>query len=115
MNHKNDKRVGLKWMELRVHDNVEGLKTPTGRIPKYGDLQRLFQDTLGKEYSHGDYIKQFTVRIPENLAKIERIMKIYQQRVLDSPEIVFTKLEEQRQKLNQAREEFGDYISPDRL
>jgi len=45
MNHKNDKRVWLKWMELQVHDDVDAIKTPTGFIPKYQDLKRLFKET----------------------------------------------------------------------
>lgn len=112
MNHKNDKRVWLKWMEHRVHNEVVGLKTPTGLIPKYEDLKMLFKDTLKKEYSSEDYIKQFTIRIPESLAKIDRILEIYRVRVLDTPEMLFKVLNEQQQRLTQAKEKFGDYISP---
>jgi len=113
MNDKVDKRVWLKWMELRSHKEVEAIKTPTGFIPKYEDLKRLFKETLAKEYSKEEYIKQFTIRIPENLAKIDRIMKIYETEVLDTPKIVFEVLDEQRQRLNKVRREYGDYISPD--
>ena len=61
MNHKNDKRVWLKWMELQVHDDVDAIKTPTGFIPKYQDLKRLFKETLNRDYPEKDYTKQFTV------------------------------------------------------
>lgn len=115
MNHKNDKRIWLKWMELRVHDDVEAIQTPTGFIPKYHDLKRLFNEVYGKNYSEDDYIKQFTIRIPENLAKIDRIVKIYTERVLDTPEIVFKVLKEQRERLIRTRDKFGDYISPNNL
>ncbi|GAH33366.1 unnamed protein product, partial [marine sediment metagenome] len=50
MNHKNDKRVWLKWMELQVHDDVDAIKTPTGFIPKYQDLKSLFKETLNRDY-----------------------------------------------------------------
>jgi len=115
MNHKNDKRVWLKWMELRVHDDVGAIETPTGLIPKYQDLKRLFEEVLDKEYSEEDYIKQFMVRVPENLAKIDRLTEIYRVRVLDTPPIVLEVLEEQRKRLEKARERYGDYIPPDRL
>lgn len=38
LNHKNDKAVWLKWMELRVNKEVDAIRTPTGYIPFYKDL-----------------------------------------------------------------------------
>lgn len=46
MNDKNDKMVWLKWMELRTHKEVDAIKTPTGFIPRYEDLKRLFKEVL---------------------------------------------------------------------
>ena len=115
LNHKNDKSVWLKWMELRVHDEVEAIKTPTGFIPLYKDLQQLFSQTLDKPYTKTDYINQFTIRVPENLAKIERLTKVYGERVLDTPQIGFTVFEEQKKRLEKARSAYGDYIVPDAL
>ena len=96
LNHKNDKRIWLKWMELRVNGDVDAIKTPTGYIPYYKDLKRLFKEVYDKEYSEEDYVKQFTTRIPENLSKIDRLTKIYTERVLDTPDILFEVLEEQK-------------------
>ena len=73
LNSPQDKHVWIKWMELRVHNEVGALKTPTGYIPKYEDLRKLFKQVLNKNYVKEDYIKQFTIRVPENLAKIERV------------------------------------------
>jgi phosphoenolpyruvate carboxykinase (GTP) len=115
LNDITDKRVWYKWMELRVHGEVEGVETPTGRIPKYDDLARLFKEVLQRDYSHEDYNKQFTIRVPENLAKIERIKNIYETQVADTPETVLRLLEEQRRRLLEAREQQGEYISPDTL
>jgi phosphoenolpyruvate carboxykinase (GTP) len=115
MNHKNDKLIWLKWMELRVHNDVEGIKTPSGLIPKYQDLKNLFTQVFNKDYLESDYIKQFTIRIPENLTKIDRLIEIYTERVHDTPEIVFQKLKEQKNRFEQARLEFSDYISPNEL
>lgn len=115
LNHKNDKSVWLKWMELRVNEEVDAIKTPTGYIPLYDDLKRLFKETLHKDYTKKDYIKQFTMRVPENLAKIDRLVKIYKQRVSNTPFAVFTVLEEQKERLEKARSGYGDYIPPDKL
>ncbi|HID92474.1 MAG TPA: phosphoenolpyruvate carboxykinase (GTP), partial [bacterium (Candidatus Stahlbacteria)] len=115
LNEKTDKRVWLKWMELRVHKEIGAIKTPTGYIPKYEDLKRLFREVLNKDYSKEDYVKQFTLRVPENLAKIDRITNIYKTKVLDAPEILFKVLEEQRKRLAKAKEEYGDYIPPDKF
>jgi len=111
-NDKTDKAVWLKWMELRSHHEVEVIKTPTGLIPEYEDLKRLFKQVLDKDYAEKDYNEQFTVRITENLAKIERVMAFYRTEVPDTPEILFTILEKQRQRLKSAREKYGDYILP---
>jgi phosphoenolpyruvate carboxykinase (GTP) len=68
LNGIRDKHVWIKWMELRIHSDVGALKSPTGLIPKYDDLKELFAQVLSKQYSQEDYVKQFTIRIPENLA-----------------------------------------------
>ncbi|MFC2024144.1 phosphoenolpyruvate carboxykinase (GTP) [Chloroflexota bacterium] len=112
LNGKNAKQVWLKWMELRANGEAEAIKTPTGLIPRYQDLKRLFKTALGEDYPEEDYIKQFTIRIPENLAKIDRLVKIYQTRITDTPPIVFKVLAEQWQRLVEAREKYGDYIPP---
>ena len=115
VNEKTDKKVWYKWMELRVHNEVDFIETPTGRIPKYEDLERLFKEVLNKDYTQEEFDKQFTIRIPENLAKIDRIKRIYETQVSDTPKIVFEVLDEQRQRLNRARKKYGDYISPYKL
>ncbi|WP_206203993.1 phosphoenolpyruvate carboxykinase (GTP) [Thermococcus sp. ES12] len=112
LNHKLDKAVWLKWMELRVHGDVDAIETPIGYIPRYEDLARLFREVLNKEYSREAYEKQFTIRVPELLAKIDRIEKIYREQVKEVPEELFRVLEEERERLLEAREKYGDYISP---
>jgi phosphoenolpyruvate carboxykinase (GTP) len=115
LNEKNDKQVWFKWMELRVNNDADVIETPTGMIPKYDDLKRLFKEVLNKDYTEEDYIKQFTIRIPENLSKIERVKKFYETRVFDAPRVLFDVLEEQKQRLLKAKEKYGDYISPKAL
>ncbi|MGA2265638.1 MAG: phosphoenolpyruvate carboxykinase (GTP) [Phycisphaerae bacterium] len=107
-----DKAVWMKWMELRVHGDAQAIAAPTGRIPHYEDLQRLFRAVLNKDYGREDYVKQFTIRIPENLAKIDRIERIYRQDVSDTPPIVLDVLAAQRRRLEDLRTTKGDYVSP---
>lgn len=114
LNSRRDKHVWVKWMELRVHGEVKARRTPTGLIPLYEDLVELFRKVLNKEYSKDDYIKQFTIRVPENLAKIERVKKFWEQEE-DTPEEVYEILEGQKNRLTEAQKKFGDYISPEKF
>jgi len=106
-----DKHVWIKWMELRVHHEADAIKTPTGLIPFYDDLKQLFKTVLDKEYTLEAYVRQFTCRVSENLAKIDRIERIYLE-MSGTPEILFDVLEAQRQRLLEARDKYGDRISP---
>jgi phosphoenolpyruvate carboxykinase (GTP) len=107
-----DKHVWVKWMELRIHGDVGALRAPTGLIPMYEDLSRLFGEVLGAEYSAEDYEKQFTIRVPENLAKIDRVEKFHRETIKDAPQQVFEVLAAQRSRLDEARSLHGYYVSP---
>ena len=111
LNGKLDKGVWLKWMELRAHGDADAVEAPTGLLPKYEDLASLFQQVLNKDYTRGEYIEQFTIGIPENLAKLDRIAKIYRD-VADTPPVVFETLAAQRRRLEKLRAAKGDYVSP---
>jgi len=72
LNSVQDKHVWVKWMELRVHGEVGAIRTPTGLVPRYEDLVPLFAEVRGKDYAKEAYVEQFTLRVPENLAKMDR-------------------------------------------
>ncbi len=112
LNGIRDKHIWIHWMERRIHGEAGALKTPTGMIPKYNDLQVLFQSILNKNYSETDYRRQFTIRVPENLSKMDRAIAYYRKEAGVSEEI-FQILETQRDRLLAAQKEFGDYITPD--
>ncbi len=112
LNGMADKKVWILWAELRVNGDVDVIETPTGLIPKYEDLAKLFKDHLGEEYSQADYVQQFTIRISENLAKLDRVEKIYREKVSDTPQILFDTFSEVRNRLKAAADKHGDYISP---
>jgi phosphoenolpyruvate carboxykinase (GTP) len=112
LNGKQAKRVWLKWMELRVHEEVGALTTPTGYIPKYDDLKRLFKSVLNQDYKKEDYEQQFEIEVTELLAKIRRIRKKYRASVPDAPDILYRLLNAQKYRLLAARAQFGDSIRP---
>jgi len=112
LNGMADKKVWILWAELRVNGNVDVIKTPTGLIPKYEDLAKLFKEHLNIQYTKDDYIQQFMIRIPENLAKLDRVEKIYREKVPDTPKILFDTFDKVRKRLKAAGDKRGDYISP---
>ncbi|MHC4741634.1 MAG: phosphoenolpyruvate carboxykinase (GTP) [Planctomycetota bacterium] len=112
LNGMSDKLVWILWAELRTNGDVQGRVTPTGIIPKYEDLAKLFKDNLNKEYTQDDYVRQFTYRVPENLAKLDRVEKIYREKVADTPEILYQTFDAARERLKAAAEKYGDNISP---
>ena len=115
LNDPSDKHVWVKWMELRVHGEVDVIETPTGCIPKYEDLRKLFKQVRGKDYSKEDYVKQFSIRVQENMAKIKRVRRFYKKNVTYTPEAVFWVLNQQYERLLNAKEKHGNYISPEKF
>ena len=115
LNAKTDKGIWLKWMERRAYNELGAIDTPVGRIPKYEDLKQLFQDVQGKVYSEEDYIKQFTLRVKGFLAKINRIIDIYKTKVPDAPAILFEVADKEIERLNEARDKYGDDIPPEKF
>ena len=113
LNEKVDKYVWLKWMELRANNEVDAIKIPIGYIPKYDDLKKLFKEVLNTDYTKEAYDKQFMIRVPKLLAKLERIENVYKTKVPDAPDILYTSLSDERERLIKAKEEHGDYIKPD--
>lgn len=112
LNGMADKLVWVLWAEMRVNSDVEGIETPTGIIPRYEEVAKLFKDRLGQAYSQADYVKQFTIRVGENLAKLDRVGAIYREKVSDTPQIVFETFEKVRERLEAAKKKHGEYISP---
>jgi phosphoenolpyruvate carboxykinase (GTP) len=111
LNGKLDKGIWVRWMELRVHGECDAIPSPTGLLPKHEDLVPLFREKLNKDYTQAEYVQQFTIRVPENLAKVDRIEKIYCG-IQGIPQIVFDQLDAQRKRLRDLQAAKGDYVSP---
>jgi len=112
MSDKVDKSVWLKWMELRVNNEIEAIKTPTGFIPKYDDLRKLFKQVLGKEYSKELYEKQFSFRCTKWIEKLDRLEKQYKETIPDTPKELYDEYEKQRKRIVELQSKKGDIISP---
>jgi GTP-dependent phosphoenolpyruvate carboxykinase len=104
-----------------ITDSVQDIKyvrdmaVKTGEeqpLAKYEDLVPLLRKVLDKEYTEEDYIRQFTIRVPENLSKIDRVEKYHRENVPGSPPVVSEVLDKQRKRLEQLRQRKGEYVSP---
>ncbi len=111
VNGKRDKAIWIKWMELRAHGEAGAIDAACGMIPEYADLKRLFKQVLDKDYSKQEYIAQFSVRVPELLAKLDRMDAIYAT-VGDTPQSMKEEMKAQREKLDALRAAKGDCVSP---
>ena len=112
LNGKLDKMIWVLWAELRVNGDVDAIKTPTGWIPKYEDLAPLFKEKLNKDYTQDDYVKQFTIRVPNLLAKYDRVEAIYKAKVADTPQLVYDTFAAIRTRLKDLQAAKGDFVSP---
>ena len=111
LNGKLDKHVWVKWMERRVHRDVEAIKGPTGLLPKYEDLKALFAQVLGKDYTRDDYVEQFSIRVKKNLEKLDRLREHFGG-MADLPAAVAETLAAQRRRLEALRAAKGNLVSP---
>lgn len=109
-----DKAAWVKWMELRVHEDVEAIDAGYGLIPRYEDLKKIFKDALNKDYTEADYETQFKVRIPELIAKLDRMEEIYAT-IDDCPQVMKDEMAAQRERLEAIKADKGEYVSPNAL
>ncbi len=106
------KRVWLHWTEKRTHGEVDVYKTPTGMIPKFEDLQPMFKDLLGEDYTEADYEYQFQFRCDRWKAKLERTIEYFKKNGPGTPNFVFKKWEDIIKKIDDAKAKYGDHIKP---
>lgn len=114
LNAISDKAVWIKWIELRIHGDVDVIDAGYGLIPKYEDLKKLFKQVFNKDYTEADYEEQFKINIPELIAKLDRMDDIYAT-IDDTPQVMKEEMLAQRKRLEDLRDAKGDYISPSAL
>ena len=83
------------------------IKKPSGEIDR-----TKFHTPSILRFASDDYVEQFTIRVPELLAKNERIADLYRKDVPDAPDILYKVMSDQRGRLEALRAEKGDYVSP---
>jgi phosphoenolpyruvate carboxykinase (GTP) len=110
--HKMAKKVWLHWAEMRAHNEVDALITPTGYIPKYEDLQKLFKQIFDEEYDREGYEYQFSFRCDAWLAKLQRCTEYFRGNIPDCPQVVYDKWASATQKIQAAKDKFGPVITP---
>jgi phosphoenolpyruvate carboxykinase (GTP) len=111
---KRDVIVWLAWIELFAHGEVESIDTPIGHLPLHGDLRRLFETTIGKEYSHQTYTMQFSLYVDRIVARLDLQEQAYRLEP-DVPRRIFSVYDKQRDALRDLESLFGTIVSPDQL
>ncbi len=101
----------LGWLEARVHNEVEAIKTPIGYIPKYEDLKALFEKALDKEYQCQLYDKQFSFYIDKIITRIDLQIEAYKKET-NIAEKLFDILKEQKKGLLALKESCGAIATP---
>jgi phosphoenolpyruvate carboxykinase (GTP) len=111
---KRDVHVWMGWLERRAHKEVDAIETPIGYIPTYRDLQRLFQELLGKTYSHALYILQFSLYIDRILARITLQENAYSTEE-NIPSRLWNVYTTQKRQLQRLRDTHGPIVPPESL
>jgi phosphoenolpyruvate carboxykinase (GTP) len=112
MTGKLAKKVWLHWAEGRIHGGFEAHETPTGRIPLYADLQRLFKDLLGEDFKKADYDYLFAFRCSKWLEKLDRTAAFFRKMDPATPAEIFAYWAEAKGRIAKAQSRFGDSILP---
>lgn len=114
LGEKKDVKVWLAWLGRKAHNEVPVIKTPIGFLPKFDDLQQLFNKLINKDYSRELYEKQFSLYINNIIARIELQLESYGKEA-NIPARLFEVLNEQKKGLLSLKKAHGPIIKPDQL
>lgn len=106
------KKVWMHWFEGRVFGDFEAYETPTGFIPKYADLKKLFKDLLDEDYKEEDYTYQFSFRVDAWIAKIERAIAFFKKSAPTMGEDVYAYWEDAIATFKEIKAKYGNEIKP---
>jgi phosphoenolpyruvate carboxykinase (GTP) len=106
------KKVWLHWAEGRVHGEYEGLQTPTGTIPLYADLKKLFKELLNEDFSEADYEYLFTFRCTKWVEKLERTKAFFAKMDANIPAHIVEAWDKAIADISAAKDKYGDKIKP---
>ena len=114
LGEKNDVKVWLGWLERKVYNEVDVIKTPIGLLPVFGDLKMLFRKIIEKEYMEDLYVKQFSLYVDHIIARIDLQLQSYRKES-NIPETLFRILNEQREGLLSLKDAYGSIVTPHQL
>ncbi len=114
LGEKRDVKVWLSWLERYAHNEIGFISTPIGNLPKYEDLETLFNEIIQKEYPKELYIRQFSLYLDNILNRVELQEKAYSKED-GIPSKLFEILSIQKKELVQLKEQHGSIVSPDIL
>ena len=114
LGEKKDVKVWLAWLDRRAHNDVEAIRTPIGDIPRYDDLNKLFQSIIDKAYPEDLYQRQFSLYIDKIISRIDLQIEAYNKEK-NIPKTLFKVLNEQREGLMSLRDKFGAIVTPSEL
>lgn len=113
MTSKLAKKVWLHWAEGRYFGEFDAIDTPSGKIPKYEDLQALFDEYLPKEgFNKEKYTYLFTFRCTKLIEKLERTKKFFASKDSNVPAELNAYWDETIAKYKAVKEKYGDEIKP---
>ena len=112
MTSKLAKKVWLHWAEGRVHGEYKGLQTPTGTIPLYEDVKKLFKVHLDEDFSEEDYTYLFTFRCTKWIEKLERAKAFYAKMDASVPQHIYDAWDKAIAEIKAAKDKYGDQIKP---
>ena len=112
MTSKLAKKVWLHWAEGRIHGEYDACDTPTGKIPLYADLKKLFKELLDDDFSEADYIYLFTFRCANWIEKLDRAAAFFKKIDPGTPAAIFAFWEEAKKKIADAQARYGNEIKP---
>ena len=106
------KKVWMHWAEGRCHGNYEAYETPTGFIPKYEDLAKLFKQLLDEEYTREEYEYQFSFRCDAWIAKLQRSIENFSKNYPDTSAYVLEMWKGTIAAIEAAKAKYGAVIKP---
>jgi len=112
INPKTAKKVWLHWAEKRVHGELDGYETPTGIIPTYEDISKLYKKYMNAEYDKATYEHQFSFRCDKWIEKLERTKEFYHKMDTDTPKSLIAKWDAAIDKIKAAQAKYGNVIKP---
>ena len=115
LGEKRDVKVWLAWLERFSHQEVGVIEAPIGWIPKYADLQKLFDDILKKEYSKELYNQQFSLYIDNIIKRIDLQKEAYGKEEKPVPQRFFDVLAAHKSALEKLKSASGAIVTPDDL